>query len=98
MGPGEPFDQICNVSLPRSLDPHSVEPYELSASLGYLLLCLNYDGWVLNICGLSVHNTDFGRLCCLGFILFFLLGMCCLIFCTPYSQVLLMRASSCIFL
>lgn len=28
------YDQICNARLPRGLDPHSVPPEELAASLG----------------------------------------------------------------
>jgi hypothetical protein len=30
----EYYDQICNVRLPRGLNPHTVPPEELAASLG----------------------------------------------------------------
>ncbi|KAL0555825.1 hypothetical protein IC582_004326 [Cucumis melo] len=61
VGPGEPFDQICNVSLPRSLDPHSVEPYELSASLGYMVQLLNLV--VQYLAAPALHNSGFAGSC-----------------------------------
>ncbi|PKA49086.1 hypothetical protein AXF42_Ash010770 [Apostasia shenzhenica] len=36
-----PYDLICHARLPRGLDPHSVPPDELAASLGYLIQLLN---------------------------------------------------------
>eukprot|EP01018_Ginkgo_biloba_P038059 Gb_22046 [translate_table: standard] len=35
------YDQICNVRLPRGIDPHSVPSEELAASLGYMVQLLN---------------------------------------------------------
>lgn len=37
----EYYDQICNVRLPRGLNPHTVTPEELAASLGYMVQLLN---------------------------------------------------------
>lgn len=37
----EYYDQICNVRLPRGLNPHTVAPEELAASLGYMVQLLN---------------------------------------------------------
>lgn len=34
-------DQICNVTLPKGLDPSSVTPLELAVSLGYMVQLLN---------------------------------------------------------
>ncbi|XP_022993038.1 uncharacterized protein LOC111489176 [Cucurbita maxima] len=60
-GPGEQFDQICNVSLPRRLDPHSVQPHELSASLGYMVQLLNLI--VPNLAAPALHNSGFAGSC-----------------------------------
>ncbi|KAI0495930.1 hypothetical protein KFK09_022237 [Dendrobium nobile] len=40
-GSGGSYDTICGARLPRGLDPHSVPPDELSASLGYMVQLVN---------------------------------------------------------
>ncbi|KAK1302995.1 hypothetical protein QJS10_CPB12g01283 [Acorus calamus] len=55
------YDQICNVRLPRGLDPHSVPSEELSASLGYLVQFLNL---VVPVLAAPVlHNSGFAGSC-----------------------------------
>ncbi|KAG6602709.1 hypothetical protein SDJN03_07942, partial [Cucurbita argyrosperma subsp. sororia] len=60
-GPSEQFDQICYVSLPRGLDPHSVEPHELSVSLGYMVQLLNLV--VQYLAAPSLHHSGFAGSC-----------------------------------
>ncbi|XP_022152466.1 uncharacterized protein LOC111020186 isoform X2 [Momordica charantia] len=60
-GTGEQFDQICNVRLPRRLDPHSVPPNELAASLGYMVQLLNLI--VQNLAAPALHNSGFAGSC-----------------------------------
>ncbi|PIN07553.1 hypothetical protein CDL12_19880 [Handroanthus impetiginosus] len=55
------YDTICNVRLPRGLDPHSVPPEELSASLGYMVQLLNLV--VHTICAPALHNSGFAGSC-----------------------------------
>lgn len=54
-------DQICNVRLPRALDPHSVPSDELSASLGYMVQLLNLV--VHNLAAPTLHNSGFAGSC-----------------------------------
>ncbi|XP_042431929.1 uncharacterized protein LOC122018625 isoform X1 [Zingiber officinale] len=54
-------DQICNARLPRGLDPHSVPPEQLAASLGYMIQLLNL---IVPILAAPVlHNSGFAGSC-----------------------------------
>ncbi|XP_010261160.1 PREDICTED: uncharacterized protein LOC104600052 [Nelumbo nucifera] len=55
------YDQICNARLPRGLDPHSVPPQELAASLGYMVQLLNVV--VQNLAAPALHNSGFAGSC-----------------------------------
>lgn len=60
-GSSRPYDQICNVRLPRVLDPHSVPSDELAASLGYMVQLLNLV--VYNLAAPALHNSGFAGSC-----------------------------------
>ncbi|KAK9930627.1 hypothetical protein M0R45_027661 [Rubus argutus] len=60
-GSGGQYDQICNASLPRGLDPHSVPSEELAASLGYMVQLLNLV--VQNLGAPALHNSGFAGSC-----------------------------------
>ncbi|KAL6177009.1 hypothetical protein ACLB2K_053641 [Fragaria x ananassa] len=60
-GSGGQYDQICNASLPRGLDPHSVPSEELAASLGYMVQLLNLV--VQNLGAPALHNSGFAVSC-----------------------------------
>ncbi|KAM5575863.1 hypothetical protein ABKV19_014684 [Rosa sericea] len=60
-GSGSQYDQICNASLPRGLDPHSVPSEELAASLGYMVQLLNLV--VQNLGAPALHNSGFAGSC-----------------------------------
>ncbi|EOY16121.1 DNA-directed RNA polymerase II protein isoform 2 [Theobroma cacao] len=51
------YDLICNVGLPRGLDPHSVPSEQLAASLGYMVQLLNLV--VHNLAAPALHNSGF---------------------------------------
>ncbi|CAN4116349.1 unnamed protein product [Withania somnifera] len=55
------YDSICNVRLPRGLDPHSVPSDELGASLGYVVQLLNLV--VRCVCAPALHNSGFAGSC-----------------------------------
>lgn len=55
------YDVICNARLPRGLDPHSVPPEELAASLGYMVQLLNLV--VHSLCLPALHNSGFAGSC-----------------------------------
>ncbi|KAG2709204.1 hypothetical protein I3760_05G227800 [Carya illinoinensis] len=55
------YDQICNVRLPRGLDPHSVVSEELAASLGYMVQLLNLVAQ--NLAAPVLHNSGFAGSC-----------------------------------
>ncbi|KAG6506938.1 hypothetical protein ZIOFF_032271 [Zingiber officinale] len=54
-------NQICNARLPRGLDPHSVPPEELAASLGYMVQLLNLIA--PNLAAPVLHNSGFAGSC-----------------------------------
>ncbi|XP_077212984.1 uncharacterized protein LOC143848073 [Tasmannia lanceolata] len=60
-GSGGQYDQICNARLPRGLDPRSVPPEELSASLGYMAQLLNLV--IQNLAAPALHNSGFAGSC-----------------------------------
>ncbi|XP_023643880.1 uncharacterized protein LOC17895788 isoform X2 [Capsella rubella] len=55
------YDQICNALLPQGLNPLSVPPKELAASLGYMVQLLNLV--VHKISAPALHNLGFGGSC-----------------------------------
>ncbi|CAM8946216.1 unnamed protein product [Rhodiola kirilowii] len=55
------YDQICNARLPRGLDPLSVPPDELAASLEYMVQLLNLV--VQNLAAPALHNSGFAGSC-----------------------------------
>ncbi|KAF3524845.1 hypothetical protein F2Q69_00051814 [Brassica cretica] len=52
------YDQICNAVLPQGLNPLSVPPKELAASLGYMVQLLNLV--VHKLAVPALHNLGFG--------------------------------------
>ncbi|ESQ27328.1 hypothetical protein EUTSA_v10018451mg [Eutrema salsugineum] len=52
------YDQICNALLPQGLNPLSVPPKELAASLGYMVQLLNLV--VHKLAVPALHNLGFG--------------------------------------
>ncbi|CAG7904874.1 unnamed protein product [Brassica rapa] len=55
------YDQICNAVLPQGLNPLSVPPKELAASLGYMVQLLNLV--VHKLAVPALHNLGFGGSC-----------------------------------
>jgi hypothetical protein len=55
------YDQICNALLPQGLNPLSVPPKELAASLGYMVQLLNLVVHKLSVPAL--HNLGFAGSC-----------------------------------
>ncbi|XP_010428875.1 PREDICTED: uncharacterized protein LOC104713464 isoform X1 [Camelina sativa] len=55
------YDQICNALLPQGLNPLSVPPKELAASLGYMVQLLNLV--VHKLSAPALHNLGFGGSC-----------------------------------
>ncbi|CAN7130574.1 unnamed protein product [Brassica rapa subsp. narinosa] len=55
------YDQICNAILPQGLNPLSVPPKELAASLGYMVQLLNLV--VHKLAVPALHNLGFGGSC-----------------------------------
>ncbi|KAL1214288.1 hypothetical protein V5N11_005170 [Cardamine amara subsp. amara] len=55
------YDQICNSLLPQGLNPLSVPPKELAASLGYMVQLLNLV--VHKLAVPALHNLGFGGSC-----------------------------------
>nr|BAF00846.1 hypothetical protein [Arabidopsis thaliana] len=55
------YDQICNALLPQGLNPLSVPPRELAASLGYMVQLLNLVVHKLSVPAL--HNLGFAGSC-----------------------------------
>lgn len=60
-GSGGQYDQICNAILPQGLNPLSVPPKELAASLGYMVQLLNLV--VHKLAVPALHNLGFGGSC-----------------------------------